>query len=181
MFISIRDARSSKDDRKWIEGSYKEYLDDLTRVSLNTGMFPAFSGNDPSTEFGEREPDMMARWFSDDSSYPLLILGDKEPQGFALVSRPTMKKADVDYRMAEFFVVKKARRHGIGREAAELIFNRFDGRWEIVEFMRNQGAVAFWRTIVGHYTHGRFRESVMQGEVRHTFRSEPTHSKLRSL
>ena len=183
MFVSIRDARSSKSDRQWIEGSYKDYLDDLTRVSLNTGMFPAFGGfnGDSGAEFGDREPDIMARWFADDSSYPLLILRDKEPQGFALVSRPTMKRSDVDYRLAEFFIVKRSRRSGVGREAAELIFNRFDGRWEIVEFLRNQAAVAFWRNIVGHYTHGRFHEAVMHGEVRHTFRSEPTHSKLRSL
>ena len=183
MFISIRDARASKDDRRWIEESYAEYLDDLTRVSLNTGMFPAFGGynGDSAAEFGDRAPDMMARWFADDSSYPLVILRDKHPQGFALVSRPTMKRANVDFRMAEFFVLRKARRHGIGREAAELIFNRFDGRWEIVEFLRNQGAVAFWRSIVGNYTHGHFNETVMQGEVRHTFKSEPTHSRLKAL
>jgi predicted acetyltransferase len=181
MFVSIRDARSSKADRHWIEESYKEYLDDLTRVSLNTGMFPAFGMGDSASEFGDRQPDIMARWFADDSSYPLLILRDQEPQGFALVSKPTMKRSDVDYRMAEFFVVKRSRRHGVGREAAELIFNRFDGRWEIVEFMRNQAAVAFWRNIVGQYTHGRFNEAVLQGEVRHTFRSEPTHSRVKAL
>ncbi len=181
MFVSIRDARSSKTDRHWIEESYKEYVDDLTRASLNTGLFPAFGIDDQVAEFGDREPDIMARWFADDSSYPLLILRDKEPQGFALVSRPTMKRSEVDYRMAEFFIVKDSRRHGVGREAAELIFNRFDGRWEIVEFMRNQGAVAFWRNIVGHYTHGRFQEAVMHGEVRHTFRTEPTHSRTKSL
>ncbi len=183
MFVSIRDARSMQDDRQWIEESYKEYLDDLTRVSLNTGMFPAFgaySGDSPA-EFGDRGPDMMARWFADGSSYPFVILRDKEPQGFALVSRSMMKRNVVDFRMAEFFVVRRARRHGVGREAAELIFNRFDGRWEIVEFLRNQAAVAFWRNIVGSYTHGRFDEVVMQGEVRHTFRSEPTHSNIKAI
>jgi predicted acetyltransferase len=180
MFVSIRDARTSKEDRRWIEESYKEYLDDLTRISLNTGVFPAFGDGAMSDEFGDRQPDMMARWFADDSSYPLVILRDQKPHGFALVSRPTMKRNAVDYRMAEFYVARRARRHGIGREAAELIFNRFDGRWEIVEFVRNQGAVAFWRNIVGKYTQGHFQEVVLQGEVRHTFRSEPTHARVRS-
>jgi predicted acetyltransferase len=179
MFVSIRDARSSRDDRRWIENAYQEYLEDLTRVSMNTGMFPAYG--EPNPEFGDRQPDMMARWFSDDSSYPLVILRDNEPHGFALVSRPTMKRDSVDYRMAEFFVLRRARRHGVGREAAELIFNRFDGRWEVVEFIRNATAVAFWRNIIGNYTHGRFQETMRQGEVHHTFRSEPTHSKLKAV
>jgi len=173
MFVSIRDARGSKEDRRWIQESYKEYLDDLTRINQNTGMFPAFRlQGDALFEFGDREPDMMARWFADDSSYPLVILRDQQPQGFALVSRPMMQRATVDYRLAEFFIARQARRRGIGREAAELIFNRFDGRWEVVEFLRNQVAVAFWRNIVAQYTHGRFQESVRQGEVRHTFRTE---------
>src|SRR5712671_76752 len=177
MFVSIRDARNSRDDRRWIESAYQEYLDDLTRISQNTGMFPAFGEHSP--EFGDRQPDMMARWFSDDLSYPLVILSDKQPNGFALVSRPTMKRDTVDCRRAEFFVLRDSRRHGVGREAAELIFNRFDGRWEVVEFLRNSTAVAFWRNIIGSYTHGHFHEAVMQGEVRHTFRSEPTHAKTK--
>jgi predicted acetyltransferase len=182
MTVSIRDARSVKADQRWIESAYAEYLDDLTRASMNTGFFPAFGNH--GGDHGNREPEMMARWFADDSSYPFTILRDGAPQGFALVSRPLMKQTQrseaVDFRMAEFFIVRHARRLGLGRDAAELIFNRFDGRWEIVEFMRNQGAVAFWRSIVGDYTHGKFQESVVHGEVRHTFRSDPSHSRLRA-
>ena len=40
---------------------------------------------------------------------------------------------------------KKHRRVGIGRDAATLIFDRFAGDWEIVEYQRNPGAVLFWR------------------------------------
>jgi predicted acetyltransferase len=179
MTVSIRDARHAKSDQGWIEAAYSDYLDDLTRVSLNTGLFPAFANQ--SGDFGDREPEMMARWFSDDSSYPFVILRDGAPHGFALVSKPLMKRSEpVDFRLAEFFVVRAARRLGVGRDAAELLFNRFDGRWEIVEFVRNQAAVAFWRSIVGNYTRGQFKETVVQGEVRHTFRSEPPHARVRA-
>jgi predicted acetyltransferase len=83
-----------------------------------------------------------------------------------------MKRADsADFRLAEFYVAKSARRLGVGREAAELIFNRFSGSWEIIEILRNQPAVAFWRDVVGHYTHGNFRESVVHGEVKHLFKT----------
>lgn len=175
MFVSIRDARRSAADRTWIETRFDDYLDDLMRVNMNTGMFPVMG------EFGDRQPDMMARWFADDSSHPLTILHNNEPVGFALVSKPVMKRADVDYRLAEFFIDRKSRRHGVGREAAQLIFNRFDGRWEIVELLRNQPAVSFWRTVVGDYTHGECKESAMNGEMRQLFRSDPTHSRMRRL
>jgi predicted acetyltransferase len=170
MSVSIRDARNSPVDRQYIQKAFTDYLDDLTRLNMNTGMFPAYAASD---EFGDRQPEMMARWFADDSSHPLVILRNEQPVGFALVSRPVMKHANgADHRLAEFFVAKSVRRLGVGREAAQLIFNRFSGRWEITEIMRNQPAVAFWRDVVGGYTSGDFRESIQQGEVRHLFNSQ---------
>jgi predicted acetyltransferase len=178
MPVSIRDARHSPTDRNYIHSTFEDYLDDLTRINMNTGMFPAYTA---SEEFGDRQPEMMARWFADDSSHPLVILRNEEPVGFALVSRPMMKRADsADHRLAEFFVAKSARRLGIGREAAELIFNRFNGRWEITEMLRNQSAVAFWREVVGGYTRGDFRESVNHGEIRQLFNTQVTAAQRRA-
>ena len=171
MAVSIRDARNSAADRQYIKKAFADYLDDLTLVNMNTGIFPAFGGDD--VEFGDRQPEMMARWFADDSSHPLVILRNEVPVGFALVSRPVMKRSESpEYRLSEFFVSKSARRLGVGREAAQLIFNRFQGSWEITEIMRNQPAVAFWRSVVGRYTQGDFREAVKQGEIHHLFKTQ---------
>jgi predicted acetyltransferase len=164
--VTIRDANAAEGDHAWIQKAYRSYLDDLSRLTRNTGLFPV------SGDFGEREPDLFARWFADDSSHPLVILHNGRPVGFALVSRPPPRLRDtVDFRLAEFFVIKDARRRGIGRDAATLIFNRFAGRWEITEFMSNRPAIAFWRRIVSTYTSGHCTESVANGEVRHTFTS----------
>ncbi|HEY4369992.1 MAG TPA: GNAT family N-acetyltransferase [Steroidobacteraceae bacterium] len=167
MPVSIRDAQHSDPDRAWIQSQYSEYLDDLSRLSMNTGMFPA------AGEFGERAPELMARWFADDSSHPLVILKNDKPIGFALVSRPPRNQRDnIDFRMAEFFVTAKARRLGVGRDAAQLIFNRFAGAWEVTEFLYNKPAVTFWRSVVAQYTGGRFKEAVTHGEVRQVFNSK---------
>jgi predicted acetyltransferase len=172
--VSIRDAQHSEQDRAWIQKQYSEYLDDLSQLSMNTGMFPA------SGEYGERESELMARWFADDSSHPLIILKDERPVGFALVSRPPRNQRDsVDFRMAEFFISSKARRLGAGRDAAALIFNRFAGAWEVLEFLYNKPAVTFWRTVVAQYTGGRFRESVAHGEVRQLFSSTAAPARRR--
>jgi predicted acetyltransferase len=116
----------------------------------------------------------MARWFADDSSHPLILLKNERPIGFALVSRPPRNQRDtVDFRMAEFFVTPKQRRLGIGRDAALLIFRRFAGAWEISEFLYNKPAVAFWRSVVNEFTGGKYRESIVHGEVRQLFSSKP--------
>lgn len=163
MPVSIRDANNSPHDRNWIQRNYPAYLEDLTDLSMNTGMFPAYR---------ERESELLARWFADDSSHPLIILKDERPAGFALVSRPLRSQRDsIDYCMAEFYVMPSVRRLGVGRDAARLIFNRFAGMWEVTEFLYNKPAVAFWRAIVAEYTGGDFRESTSFGEVRQVFRS----------
>jgi len=165
--VSVRDARSSEGDRLWIGGMYREYLDDLS--AQNTGLFPVLG------EVGHREPDQIARWFGDRQAYPLIILQAAERVGFAMVGRGSARADSplVEYRMAEFFIARDSRRLGIGRTAVQLILNRFAGRWEITEHLRNPGAVDFWRRVVAVYTHGRYQEQVVNGEVRQTFDSRP--------
>lgn len=164
MPVSIRDALHSPQDRTWIQKTYAEYLQELSSLNMNTGIFPV------AGEFGEREPELMARWFADDSAHPLIILKNDRPVGFALVGRPLRNQRNaVDFRMAEFFITEKERRLGVGKDAAVLIFNRFAGSWEISEFQYNKPAIAFWRSVVSDYTNGRYRESHVHGEVRQVF------------
>jgi predicted acetyltransferase len=165
--VSVRDARGQPADRRWIEGVYRDYLDDL--APLNTGVFPILG------EVGHSEPDQLARWFADSSAHLLLILKSAVPAGFAMVARggPAFGRPPVDYRMAEFFISRPQRRLGVGRTAVPLILDRFAGRWEIVEYQRNPVAVDFWRRVVAQYTRGDYQERVSNGEVRQTFVSGP--------
>jgi predicted acetyltransferase len=96
--------------------------------------------------------------------------------GFALVSRPRVAAAGetpVNYHMSEFFVRKSHRRLGIGRDAAKLIFDRFAGDWEIVEYQRNPSAVTFWRRVLTTYCKGHYTERSLNGEVHQRFTSRP--------
>jgi predicted acetyltransferase len=52
-----------------------------------------------------------------------------------------------------------------------LIFDRFSGRWHIMEYLRNPGAVSFWRRVVNAYTEGRYQEQTRDGEVHQSFTS----------
>ena len=169
MSVTLRDAKRSPKDQQWIETVYPEYLDELAEVSRSgTGVFPVLG------EHGSRHEELLARWFRDDRSHPLLILEAGRAAGFALVSRPRAlpgARETADYRLADFFVRRSHRRRGIGQAAASLIFSRFAGRWEIIEAAANGDAVRFWRRTVMEYTHGRYDERVGDGEVRQRFQS----------
>ena len=162
--VSVRDARSAPADRLWIQSVYRDYLDDL---NPGTGIFPALG------EVGHREPDQIAHWFGDPNTFPLVIVKGTEPVGFARVLRAVASAAQprIDYRMAEFFVLRTRRRLGIGQTAVQLILSRFAGRWEISEYLRNTAAVSFWRRVVASYTRGSYQERIVNGEVHQLFDS----------
>ena len=124
MPVSVRDARPGESDRSWIEGVYRDYLDDL--APLNTGIFPVLG------EFGHREPDHIARWFGDPAAVPLVIVKSDQPVGFAMVARGGSTgrgKARADYRMAEFFVARSQRRLGQRRASPRTIRPRRSASW----------------------------------------------------
>jgi predicted acetyltransferase len=153
LLISIRDCRHSKKDRQWIQSVYGEYIDSL--ADLNTGLFSVIGADNP------RKDEIFANWFSNDHSHPLLILKGPDPVGFALVTRPRIPAAGepaADYRMSEFFVRKQ---------------HRIAGNWEIIEYLRNPGAVAFWRRVVAGYCGGSYTERSRHGEVQQRFKSRP--------
>ena len=162
MAVSVRDSRLVRDDRRWIESVYREYVNDLSPSS--TGLFPALS------EIGHREPDQLATWFGDSSAHVFTIVNDNRPAGFALVRRQgAAARGGSEYSMAEFFISRTLRRRGIGQEAVRLIFDRFAGPWHIMEYLRNPEAVAFWRRVVSAYTGGRYQERAMNGETHQYF------------
>lgn len=49
------------------------------------------------------------------------------------------------YSIAEFFVMKKYRKAGIGSRAANIIFNTFKGEWKIGQLESNVPAQGFLR------------------------------------
>jgi len=112
-------------------------------------------------------------YLDDLNTFPLIIVKGNEPVGFARVLRAVASAAQprIDYRMAEFFVLRTRRRLGIGRTAVQLILSRFAGRWEISEYLRNTVAVDFWRRVVASYTRGTYQERIVNGEVHQVFDS----------
>ena len=86
-----------------------------------------------------REPDRI----------PLLFRIAGRPVGFALLNRFAHSGLPLDWSMAEFFVIRKHRRGGVGTAVAHEVFGRYPGQWEAAVARKNVGALAFWRRAIG--------------------------------
>lgn len=164
MTVTLRDARSSDEDRVWIRAVYRDYLSELS-VS-RSGLFPV------SAEWRSRDDELLADWIRDPAAHPFVILADGVRAGFARVTRlPAWPRGGADFRMSEFFIAPAARRRGVGARAAMLLFSRFEGEWEVLEDVGNRPALAFWRRVIAAQAAGRFREIREGNEIRQRFRS----------
>jgi predicted acetyltransferase len=71
-----------------------------------------------------------------------------EIAGFALVR---LDAGEGRHEIAEFFIVNRWRRRGIGLSFARQLLTRFPGPWRLHELANNQGAIAFWRRVLGGF------------------------------
>lgn len=91
--------------------------------------------------------------------HPFLVRVDDVLAGFALVHTTSRVHARfVDYALSEFFVLRRYRGHGVGRNAAMQVLSRLPGSWEISTHALNIPNQAFWRSVLQAYTSGRYRE-----------------------
>jgi predicted acetyltransferase len=65
--------------------------------------------------------------------------------------------------IAEFFVLRKYRRLGVGRQAALLLWHRLPGTWTVRVSEGNTGALSFWSEVVAEFTKGAAVESTRAG------------------
>lgn len=90
-------------------------------------------------------------YWSEEGRIPLLIRKEGRLAGFALLNTTGHTGAPVDRNMAEFFIVRKHRRGGVGTAAVHAIFDRYPGMWEVAVVRSNVNALAFWqRAIAAH-------------------------------
>lgn len=110
-------------------------------VELYRYDFSEFDGADVGLhgEFGYRYLD---HYWTESGRQPFLFRVDNNWAGFALVREMP------PYDMAEFFVMRKYRRVGVGRRAAVDVFDRFPGAWQIRQQLSNSAATAFWRRVI---------------------------------
>jgi predicted acetyltransferase len=96
---------------------------------------------------------------------PFLVRVDGNLAGFVLVARYNYLTGNKDaWVMAEFFIMRKYRRRGVGEHVACYIFDQFRGAWQVGQITENIAAIAFWRKVIARYTHENFQEQNLNSE-----------------
>lgn len=132
--------------------------------------FSEFIGGDVN-ETGLYEPytDLANYWNEGDRKFPYIIKSGGKYAGFVLVKK--MESNKDGYTIAEFFIMRKYRRTGIGRNIAKQIFNGSKGEWEVFQRETNKPAQEFWVSVINEYTKGQFTDRTESGRRIQNFKS----------
>ena len=149
MIITL--SKASKKDKNTIQNLGQFYVYEMSRYC---GFLPGWE-TPRNGLFVCR--DLSSYCEKKQNRHAFLIKVDGELAGFALVNK-VGSTPDVDWNMGEFFVISKFQGKGVGRHAAEQIFNLFPGTWETAQMPENQAAIDFWRRVVKAYTKGQFKK-----------------------
>jgi predicted acetyltransferase len=116
-------------------------------------------------EHGDFGYPWLDHYWTDENRHAFLIRIEDKLAGFALV------RQDQRTEMAEFFILRRYRRRGVGAACAAEVFHRFPGRWEVTQQVTNPAATAFWRTAIPVP----FSETTTDDMVLQTFEIEAEH------
>ncbi|KRG14688.1 GNAT family N-acetyltransferase [Lederbergia galactosidilytica] len=99
-------------------------------------------------------------WEKPDVLFPFLIKVNGKPAGFILIASPPYCNKRIDYFVNEFFLIQSLRGQGIAEQAANQVFEQFEGNWELFTNPSEKNIVGqkFWRKTITNYTNGVYKE-----------------------
>lgn len=109
-------------------------------------------------------PYINVRFYLQPGRQAYLARVDERLAGFVLVDEHVPHRGGTGRYLAEFFVLRRYRRQGVGRAMAVQTFDRYKGYWEIAEVGPNTPAQGFWRAVINEYTNGRYKEVITREE-----------------
>ena len=113
----------------------------------------------PDGRFGYKH---FPLYWRDPNRRPFLVRVDSKLAGLVLVKKGSELSGDETvWDMAEFFVVRRYRRRGIGAFVAHQVWRRISCRWEVRVMETNQSAHLFWAHAISTFT----GETIVSGRV----------------
>lgn len=100
--------------------------------------------------------DWFDHYWTEDDRYAFFIMADEKLAGFAMINSYCELTEDIDYSMAEFCVMPKYRRSGVGKKAVLDIFEALHGKWYLKMHPHNVGAARFWNNVIAEYTNNNY-------------------------
>ena len=117
-------------------------------------------------------PTLDDYWNNDPARFSYVIKYSDKYIGFVLVRLINSGQQDY-FSIAEFFVLKRYRRTGIGKFIAVQVFNLHRGQWEVFQKKPNLPAQKFWLKVIDDYTNGQFTQRVEKDKVIQEFENLP--------
>ena len=91
-------------------------------------------------------------YFTDDDRESYLVkLSSGELIGFVMINQH-LQKTQGGHAIAEFLILPRFRRCGVGREVARRCFAMYPGNWEISPADGSESAYKFWKSVIGEIT-----------------------------
>jgi predicted acetyltransferase len=72
--------------------------------------------------------------------------------------------------VSEFFIIKKHQKQGIGRLAAQQVFDMFR-KWIVAQIESNIISQLFWEQVISEYTQGQFTKTHLGKQPAYEFES----------
>lgn len=113
--------------------------------------YSEFNGKDVN-EHGPFDYSYLDHYWTEAGRYPFLVRVEDKLAGFVLVRDLAIAGGEPLWQMAEFFILRKYRRQGVGRSVAHQVFDRFEGKWEVTHEEGNLPAREFWTKVMGDYS-----------------------------
>ncbi|MGF1903433.1 GNAT family N-acetyltransferase [Aliivibrio sifiae] len=141
MEVSLRQIGS--DSRHILENLFHYYIYDMSEFM---GWNPDESGS-----YSFKSATLDPYW-KDINSVPYFLYADNELAGFALIRKypDDLEVFDIE----QFFVLRKFKGKGIGKNALMAILANHPGKWQIRILKENEAALKFWlsatRNVVGN-------------------------------
>lgn len=119
--------------------------------------FSEFDGQDLDEHgcFGYGDLDYF--WFEPTHAV-FLVTVDENLAGFVLVDNEVVVTGN-ERSVTEFFILRKYRRQGVGKQVAIEVFRRLPAKWEVRVIEQNSPAQNFWRRVIAEYTQDKFQEN----------------------
>jgi predicted acetyltransferase len=151
--MKIEVSPASIDDKSLFQRMMELYQYDLSE----------FENNDLDSHacFGYSYLD---HYWEEKDRHPFIVRVDGKLAGFVLVNKHTYLPGN-EWSIAEFFIMRKYRRQGIGKAVAFYIFDQFRGKWEVQEMEANLPAQRCWRKVIAEYTGGHYLEANLNNEL----------------
>lgn len=97
-------------------------------------------------------------YFTERNRFPYFIKVDNQLAGFVMVNDyQEIPDVETDFCIAEFFVMYKYRRNGVGRESLFKVLELHHGKWQLKRHPHNMASVYFWNKVISEYTDNNYK------------------------